>query len=268
MKKYIVAALMLFLLTSCSQLDSLPGKLPFLSIDKHQQQNGSDPDDEKAEMETGGPVLDAAYFNVIQETGGKKVIQNPENTLALVNKLYGLPEDYIPNDLKRPDVTFPFGDQDLEKSLLRKEAADALEEMFEGAKNEGIELYAISGYRSYERQDNLYVSEVSKVGEEKAAQVVAVPGTSEHQTGLAMDISSKSAGLRLNEQFGHTEEGRWLAENAHKYGYILRYPKGKEDITGYMYEPWHFRYVGVKAAEEIYKNQLTMEEYFDIVRKI
>jgi zinc D-Ala-D-Ala carboxypeptidase len=278
MKKYMITAFLLFVLTSCSQLDSLPGKLPFLNLEKGQQNSGSpdehlektpESDGEQAgKMVSDGPVLEEAYFNVIVEAGGKNIIQNPDNTLALVNKLFGLPADYVPDDLRQPNVKFPFGDQKLEKSLLRQEAAEALEEMFAGAKKEGLELYAISGFRSYERQDQLYIAEVSSVGEERAAEVVAVPGTSEHQTGLAMDISSKSASLNLNERFGQTEEGKWLAVNAHKYGFILRYPKGKEEITGYVYEPWHFRYVGKKAAGEMFKNQLTLEEYFDIVKKI
>ena len=117
-------------------------------------------------------------------------------------------------------------------------------------------------------QKSVFDAEVNKVGYEKAVQAVAVPGNSEHQTGLSMDISSESAQFALTEQFGETAEGKWLANNAHRFGFILRYPKGKEGITGYQYESWHYRYVGVKAATEIYENQLTLEEYFKVVEKI
>jgi D-alanyl-D-alanine carboxypeptidase len=286
MKKQIVLLTSALLLSGCSQLESIPSKIPFLNLDGgHQEstdekkmddpalnegsskQEGSVPEQE-TEAIPEGPVLEAAYFNTTKEVDGKAVIQNPLNTMALVNKVFALPSTYIPNDLTRPAVSFSFGSQKLEKALLRKEAADALENMFKGARNDGLELFAVSGYRSYKRQNELYEAEVQSVGVDKAAQAVAVPGNSEHQTGLSMDISSQSAGLNLNEQFGQTEEGKWLAKNAHKYGFILRYPKGKEKITGYMYEPWHFRYVGKKAAAEIYKNNWTLEEYFEIVKKI
>jgi D-alanyl-D-alanine carboxypeptidase len=97
---------------------------------------------------------------------------------------------------------------------------------------------------------------------------VAIPGSSEHQSGLAMDIASKSTDLNLTEGFAETIEGKWLAENAHRFGFILRYPKGKEAITNYEYEPWHFRYVGEKAATVIYQHDWTLEEYFKEVKKI
>jgi zinc D-Ala-D-Ala carboxypeptidase len=227
--------------------------------DGSQNLDGSIPD---------GPTLEAIYFNDVKEVNGKQVIQNPLNVLALVNKMFALPDNYNPTDLVKPNVSFSFGNETIEKSLMRKEAALALEKMFTEAKTNGIELYAVSGYRSYERQRIIFDAEVKKSGEEKAAQVVAVPGNSEHQSGLAMDISAKSADLGLTESFGETIEGKWLAANAHKYGFILRYPKGKESITGYQYEPWHFRYVGVSAAQTIFEKNITLEEYFNIVEKI
>ncbi|MFZ0446400.1 MAG: D-alanyl-D-alanine carboxypeptidase family protein [Bacillus sp. (in: firmicutes)] len=213
-------------------------------------------------------TLEAVFFNEIAQVDGEKIIQNPENKLTLVNKVFALPEDYIPGDLVRPDVEFSFGNQDIEKSYMRQEAASALEKMFADAKSQDIHLFAVSGYRSYQRQDDNFHNKVNKIGAEAAAKIVAYPGNSEHQTGLAIDISSQSANFKLTEQFGGTPEGKWLMENAHRFGYILRYPKGLETITGYNYEPWHYRYVGLKAAAEIYKNQLTLEEYFNIVEKI
>lgn len=203
----------------------------------------------------------------MKEVDGKQVIQNPLNVLALVNKMFALPESYNPTDLVKPNVSFSFGDQTIEKSLMRQEAAVALENMFAEAKTSGIELYAVSGYRSYERQRIIFDAEVKKSGEEKAMQVVAVPGNSEHQSGLAMDISAKSANLSLTESFGETNEGKWLAANAHKYGFILRYPKGKETITGYQYEPWHFRYVGVDAAQTIFEKILRLKSTLISLKK-
>ncbi|WP_061567901.1 M15 family metallopeptidase [Caldibacillus debilis] len=219
------------------------------------------------EGEGGDILLDASLFNEIEVINGQKVIKNPDNILIIVNKDYSLPPGYKPKDLVRPKVPFSFGDRDIEKSYMRKEAAEALERMFRAAAKEGIRLYAVSGYRSYERQKELFDAEVAERGKELAVQAVAVPGQSEHQTGLAMDISSASNGFQLNEKFEETLEGKWLFKNAHKFGFILRYPKGKEDITGYMYEPWHYRYVG-EYAETIYKNGWTLEEFFEQARAI
>lgn len=224
----------------------------------------------KPEKESKDPklTLEATLFNEVVQVNGRKVIQNAANTMALVNKEFALPDGYTPTDLVRPKVAFSFGDQDIEKSYLRKEAAAAMELMFSDAVKNGIHLFAVSGYRSFDRQKVVFDAEVNKVGYEKAVQAVAVPGNSEHQSGLSMDISSESAQFGLTEQFGETAEGKWLANNAHRFGFIQRYPKGKEGITGYQYESWHYRFVGVKAATEIFENQLTLEEYFNIVEKI
>lgn len=285
MKKILLMIALPILLTGCTPIEPYLEKIPYLGEKLVGQDGQADEsvgvndkkgledntvnehsdEDKPAEDEL---TLEAAYFNVIQSSDGTNVIQNPQNTMSLVNKIFGLPDNYIPADLVRPKIPFSFGDAKLEKSLMRQEAAEALEKMFAGAKNGGVELAAVSGYRSYGRQETLFNAEVNKVGEEKALQAVARPGSSEHQTGLTMDISSRTNNFNLNEQFGSTKEGVWLAHNAHKYGFILRYPKGKEGLTGYMYEPWHFRYVGIKAATEMYENDWTLEEYFENVRKI
>jgi len=212
--------------------------------------------------------LDKQYFNVIENINGEQIIKNPDNILVLVNKKYALPSNYIPADLVRPNVEFYFGSQQLEQAYMRKEAARALEEMFAAARSEGIRLLGVSGYRSYARQEVLYQREVETVGREKASQSVSIPGHSEHQTGLSMDISAPSmAGNYLSEDFEIKPEGKWLKENAHRFGFILRYPKDKEQITGYMYEPWHFRFVGKDIAATIYKNNWTLEEFFENVRQ-
>ncbi|OWT48167.1 M15 family metallopeptidase [Bacillus sp. K2I17] len=181
---------------------------------------------------------------------------------AVVNKEYGLPEDYKPEDLVVPNVPFSFSGT-LEKSYLRKEAAEALERLFDLAKKEGIQLNAVSGFRSYDYQKNLYANNVKRKGQEHTDRFSAKPGHSEHQKGLTMDVSSKSANNELELVFANTKEGKWLKENAHRAGFIIRYPKGKESITGYAYEPWHIRYVG-DIAESIYKKKLTLEEYMNL----
>lgn len=279
-KSILLIGASVFLFTGCSQVDSIVKKIPFLSKDKQEQvsvkknntaQNQNQADNsqkEKAPQKNDSLSLDAIFFNEVKEVDGKSVIQNPTNIMALVNKQYFLPESYIPGDLVQPEVAFSFGGEKVEKSFLRKEAASALAQMFTDAKITGIELYAVSGYRSYSRQKAVFDAEVIRVGEEQAILAVAIPGASEHQTGLSMDISSKSNNFDLTEGFADTNEGKWLAENAHRFGFILRYPKGKEGITNYEYEPWHFRYVGKKAAATIFDHKWTLEEYFNEVKKI
>lgn len=177
---------------------------------------------------------------------------------------YGLPEDYKPEDLVVPNVPFSFSGT-LEKSYLRKEAAEALERLFDLAKKEGIQLNAVSGFRSYDYQKNLYTNNVKRKGQEHTDRFSARPGHSEHQTGLTMDISSKSANNELELTFANTKEGKWLKENAYRAGFIICYPKGKESITGYAYEPWHIRYIG-DIAESIYKKKLTLAEFMNLCK--
>ncbi|HEX7056517.1 MAG TPA: M15 family metallopeptidase [Bacilli bacterium] len=192
---------------------------------------------------------------------GVEVVTNPDDVAVVANKKRNLPADYAPDDLVVPNVPFSYNEI-VEKRHLRKIAADALEALFAGAKKDGIYLYGVSGYRSYKTQVALFAAYVKQQGEEAANRFSARPGQSEHQTGLAIDVSSESAGFALDEKFGETKEGQWLAEHAHEYGFIIRYPKDKEAITGYIYEPWHIRYVGKKIAAEVYESGLTLEEYF------
>ncbi|ECL7895159.1 TPA: D-alanyl-D-alanine carboxypeptidase family protein [Listeria innocua] len=206
--------------------------------------------------------------NKLVEKNGIQYIENEENILVLANKDYSLQPTYTPPDLVRPNVTFSFGNEQVEKAQLRKEAGTALEEMFKAADKDGKKLFAVSGYRSYKRQQEVFQAEVNSKGDKKAREAVAYPGTSEHQTGLAMDISSENQSYELTEAFGNTPEGKWLEENAHNYGFILRYMKGREDITKYQYESWHYRYVGKDAATIIYKNNWTLEEFFEHVKAL
>lgn len=190
------------------------------------------------------------------------VIEDLDDVLLLVNRRRALPADYVPDDLVEPDVRFTF-DEQLPQRLLREEAADALEKMFQAAEEEGFYLFAVSGYRSFERQEAIFAFNWQTHGEERANQFSARAGHSEHQTGLAMDITSESAGFQLTQDFGDTEEGQWVKQQAAEFGFIIRYLEGKEEITGFEYEPWHLRYVGKQAALEIVERELTLEEYLN-----
>jgi len=191
---------------------------------------------------------------------GKRLIIHPDEILVLVNKERSLPSDYAPRDLVQPDVRFGFA-EDSPRRFMRAEAARALERLFARAAEQGVDLVAQSGYRSYETQESIHQYHVRRLGEEEARRVSALPGQSEHQTGLAMDVSAKSVDCALVEEFGETREGRWLAEHAPAFGFIIRYPRGAEDITGYSYEPWHLRYVGEEHTRRIAESGLTLEEY-------
>ncbi|MFL2123704.1 D-alanyl-D-alanine carboxypeptidase family protein [Marinilactibacillus psychrotolerans] len=186
-------------------------------------------------------------------------ILDDSNILKLVNKKYSLSEDYIPEDLVNLEV--PTVLENAEVNQLSKEAADALKEMIDYAKEENIDILARSGYRSYKTQVQLFDNYVANHGEEAANQFSARPGESEHQTGLSIDVTSESVSYQLSESFGETIEGVWIKENAHKFGFIIRYPEGKEEIAGYQYEPWHLRYIGNDMAQNIYESGLTYEEY-------
>ncbi len=200
-----------------------------------------------------GAVLD-------QPDNKPDTVDNPHDILALVNKENRLPSDFVPRNLTVPDVRFPFEDF-LPKKQMRKVAAKAMEDMFQAANSAGLELFAQSGYRSYERQDAIFASNVRKNGEEAANKFSARPGESEHQTGLTMDVTSPDVNYRLIKEFGQTDEGKWIKQHAAEYGFIIRYPEGKDAITEYQYEPWHLRYVGKKAATTIMEQGITLEEY-------
>ena len=164
------------------------------------------------------------------------------NGILIVNKTYSLPKDYDPGSLS-------------------EEAKNAFDEMQNAAKNDNIKLWIASGYRSYSLQTNLYNSYVLKDGKAKADTYSARPGHSEHQTGLAMDLNI------IDSSFEGTPEAIWIEKNCYKYGFIIRYPKGKEEITGYKYEPWHVRYLGKELAEKVYNTGKTLEEYLNITSK-
>lgn len=193
-----------------------------------------------------------------------QVVAVPESITALVNKQFKLPDQYEPGDLVYPDVLFTFKEK-IEKRMLRKEAAAALEKMFAGAKEDDILLAGVSAYRSHATQTALFNRYVKQDGEEKAKTYSAVPGHSEHETGLAIDVSGSTGKCAAQDCFAGTKEAKWLDEHAAEYGFIIRYPNGKSAITGYQYEPWHLRFVGTKVAKEIHDKGITMEEYYNAV---
>lgn len=190
----------------------------------------------------------------------KGVITDPVDYDSLVNKQRSLPSNYIPSDLVKLQVPTVLSNPEINQ--LRKVAADALVKLFDKGKKEGYKLSARSGYRSYGTQKSLYDGNVSSKGQAHADKYSAPPGRSEHQTGLSIDITCATVDYQLSADFGKTSEGIWVRENAHKFGFIIRYPKGKENIVGYEYEPWHLRYLGVELATKIFHSKLTMEEYF------
>lgn len=190
-----------------------------------------------------------------------KVDTKEDSITVLVNRQYRMSADYIPADLVVPNVRFSFYGT-YEKSYVRQVTADALEKLFAAAEKKDVILKAVSGYRSYARQKEIYDRNVSSRGRSATDLVSAKPGSSEHQTGLTIDVSSEAVGCALEESFGNTSDGKWLAKNCHNYGFIIRYPKDKTKITGYSYEPWHIRYVGKRLATYLYKNDMTLEEYY------
>lgn len=179
--------------------------------------------------------------------------------LILVNKVNPVDRNYRPDDLVEIQYYAPGRSE--ETRYMRAEAAEAFHRLVEAAAAEGYEIRMTTAYRSYDFQKILFDNYAAREGEERANTYSARPGQSEHQTGLAADVSSPVVDWQLSNAYGETEEGKWLAANAHRFGFIIRFPKGKEDITGYQYEPWHIRYVGLTAAKEIYEYNLTLEEF-------
>lgn len=184
-----------------------------------------------------------------------KTIQNPNKLDVLVNKNNKLPENYVPDDLEYIDIKYSY-----ENKQLKKEAKENFEKLSSDALALGFRIVATSAYRPYDYQKDLYEYYVKEKGQDYADLCSARPGHSEHQTGLAIDVEGSN---RSYDDFEDAIEFNWMKENAHKYGFILRYPKGKERITGFKYEPWHYRYVGIEIATYIYEKNITLEEYIE-----
>lgn len=184
-----------------------------------------------------------------------KIITQPDINIVLVNKNYKLPNDYIPNDLEL--ISNHYANKN---KYLRTEAKEAFEELSQDAKELGYKIIAVSTYRDYNYQDRLYNEYVELKGKDYADKCSARPGHSEHQTGLAVDVMGSNNDY---DEFEKSNEFEWMKNNSYKYGFILRYPQDKTKITGFKYEPWHYRYVGVEIAKIIYEEDITLEEYYD-----
>ena len=178
-----------------------------------------------------------------------------KNELMLVNKYNYLTSDYNPDDLEELSNVYAYGTN----QMLRHDAYNAFIEMWNKASEDGYKLIVNSSYRSYEEQEKIYNDYSSWYGDNDADKKAARPGYSEHQTGLALDIQSYCS---EEKKFDECPEFTWLSNNAYKYGFIMRYPKNLEHITGYNYESWHYRYVGVKASTYIHDNNITFDEYY------
>jgi D-alanyl-D-alanine carboxypeptidase len=228
--------------------------------DEPSNEPSDEPSNEQADTEE--PVKPAVA--TAGEEDGYAVVAQPESVAVLVDKQYKLPDGYEPSDLVYPDVRFTFSEK-IDKRKMRKEAAGALEKLFAGAEKDGIYLAGVSAYRSQSTQKTLFNNYVKRDGLEKALTYSAFPGTSEHQTGLAIDVSGSDGKCAAEDCFGGTPEAQWLADHAPEYGFIIRYPDGKDAITGYKYEPWHLRYVGKELAQELEDKGLTLEEYYNAV---
>ena len=185
------------------------------------------------------------------ETNNAKYIDG----ILIVNKSYPLPSNFVPSNTYKSAVGVKYC-----STCIDNEAYSQYKLMKADATSLGLNIWIQSGYRSYELQESLYNKYVNRDGKEAADTYSARPGHSEHQTGLAFDLNT------ITDDFQYTEEGKWINNNCYKYGFILRYPKGKEKFTGYKYESWHLRYVGVELANKLYNNGdwITLEEYFNL----
>lgn len=242
-----VLAVILIALVGCALLEPQREETPNVKTDT--QNNSGDTTEEdntnkhekQPDTNNTSQTTKSDYNNNQQAPTKPKYIKG----ILVVNKKIPLPADYNPG--------------------VSPEAQQALDKMLVAAADKGFNLTAFSAFRSYDYQQQLYTKYVNRDGQQAADRYSARPGHSEHQTGLAFDIGEVGReDLWLTEAFGETAAGQWLQNNAHKYGFILRYPKGKESITGFMHESWHFRYVGEKDAKKIYDTNITLEEYLEI----
>lgn len=186
-------------------------------------------------------------------------LESPDSITVIVNKLRPLPADYEPTDLV--ELPSQFGTS---APMLRKEAAEATQAMFEAAHQDGINLTVISAYRSYDYQTQLYDNYVRRYGTTNTDEMSARPGFSEHQTGLALDVDTPGGQHTLKQSFGDTPAGQWLVERAHEFGFVIRYPEDEDEYTGFSYEPWHLRYFGEQYAQHIVEHSGVAEREFEL----
>ena len=255
-KKRFILLMIVFVLSLVSGFMFLQYQVNVNEVEKLEQERIAQEARDKAEEEARDKAEEEARIKAEEEEKKKKEesgtkSSNPIsstcpnkiiNGLILVNKVYCLTPSYGGENAT---------------------AKNKLNELIGSAKNEGVKFKIISGYRSYNYQKEVYQGWVNSLGQKEADKVSARPGHSEHQTGLAYDLGNGGS-CDLESCFGDTKEGKWLKLNAHKYGFIIRYPKDKVNITGYSYEPWHLRYVGIEHAKSIYEQKISLEEYLGV----
>lgn len=267
MKKVILILLLILLssLYGCGSNSS--GNVKDDNQDNAQTQQQNEPEDPKEEEEAQETVTSSEPENS-QTSSQTPGIPTPVRTLSsdngdrliLANKQYALSSTFVPTDLVAVDGSLSTN----QGIYFKREAYDAYLNMLNDAKAQGIDFCICSTYRSYNTQSAIYNNYVANYGLEYANKISAYPGRSEHQTGWAVDITSKSMNYGLSQNFINYPEGQWINANCAEYGFIIRYLQGKEDITGYIYEPWHLRYVGVDVAKEIMAKGITLEEYLGV----
>jgi len=250
-KKLAVAALLMFLIIA-TLIGSTLIKNDFLNPEKEPVVTTTEDKKEEEKKETPKPEVDPETDTRFSDTN---------SILLLVNKKHKLEETYVPSDLTTANVS-----TNGTEWTLRKEAAKAIEELFNAAKEDGIKLRLGNGFRSGSYQGQLYQASVDRIGETNTNKTTAKAGYSELQTGLAVAILGADTTTDFNNSFAKSDEYKWLQENAYKYGFILRYPENKESITGYTFMPWHYRYVGKDIAEQIHNagDDTTFEEFFGL----
>lgn len=268
----ITAALLVFMTAGCGYNgtgESVPDTAAENGEDSYSRPVVDDP--WEPEAETGGandeienkdekedqPGETAKDNSGSDEIRDLKVISDGDYLLALVTKETTLKPDYAPSDL-RPVPSYMYPSREL---YLRREALEHLEQLWHAAGADGVVLHIRSAYRSYSYQESLFRHYAEKHGAEQANRFSARSGQSEHQLGTAVDFGGTD--VDFSAEFANTEQGRWLAENAHRFGFVLSYPEGKEHITGYIFEPWHYRYIGVEAAAGWKASGKTLQEFLE-----
>lgn len=250
-KRLAAMALVMFLIVT-ALIGSILVRNDFLNPSKEPVVVAEDTEEKQEEKDAPTPEVDPETDTRFSDTN---------SILLVVNKKHKLDETYVPSDLTAAKV-----ETNGTEWTLRKEASEAIEKLFNAAKEDGIELRLGNGFRSASYQQQLYQASVDRVGQTSTDKTTARPGYSELQTGLAVAILGADTTTDFDLSFAKAKEYEWLQDNAYKYGFILRYPEGKEDITGYTYMPWQYRYVGKDTAEKIHSVDAneTFEEYFSI----
>lgn len=225
---------------------------------RDQPAQGINPTISETVTPTRNPMVEASGFNKSQYS-----VNDPASAWVVVNKGRILPSGYKPSGLVAPNIKLN-GSSGSDNMQLREDAASALGKLAAAAVTNSVKLVLVSGFRSYATQQSVYSGYVNSQGQAYADSTSARAGHSEHQTGLAADLGTSSGQCQLEECFANTAEGKWLKSNAYKYGFIIRYEKDKQDLTGYDYEPWHLRFVGEKLAAELKKAGQTLEQFFDL----